>query len=82
MVNVKVAEPGDIFAAPASHTHTAPRRVSDPDSIAAWIRIRIPNADRDQGGPKRAKIKAKTNKRQEIRHKMYNKNNVIDLKMF
>jgi hypothetical protein len=38
--------------------------------MAAWIRIRIPNADPDPGGLKRAKKEGKNaSKRQIIRHK-------------
>jgi hypothetical protein len=32
----------------------------DPDSMASWIRIHIPNADPDPGGNKRNKMKGKT----------------------
>jgi hypothetical protein len=38
--------------------------------MAAWVRIRIPNADPDPGGLKRAKKEGETTfKRQIIRHK-------------
>jgi hypothetical protein len=36
--------------------------------MAAWIRIRIPNADPDQGGLKRAKMEGKPFKKEIIRH--------------
>jgi hypothetical protein len=40
--------------------------------LVAWIRIRIPNADPDPGGLKRAKMKKKNAaKRQKIRHRTY-----------
>jgi hypothetical protein len=47
--------------------------------MAAWIRIHIPNADPDLGGPKKGLNWKEKNasKRQIIRHKKDNKNQCI-----